>query len=235
MLVEMRRLNKRDEIVVSSRDIAETFGKEHYEVIYAIEGRISENAKDIKVKNKGIINELIEAGNSHVEKYFILSEYESRGKKYKEYLMTRDGFTLLVMGFSGEKAMRFKLAYINQFNQMEELLKGKLIEREKGIAVRQALTKAIEITGEDDRMHGHAYSNYTDHIVYKQVFGMKAAQLREKYGIGKRDDLRSCFTEEELKKVQNAEMLVSSLMEYGWGYDDIKEFVLKRANKMIAE
>lgn len=233
MLVEIRKLNKRETIVVSSRDIAETFEKEHHEVIYAIEGRISENAKDVKVKNKGIINELIEAGNSHIENYFIQSEYESRGKKYKEYLMTRDGFVLLVMGFSGEKAMKFKLAYINQFNQMEELLKGKLIEREKGIVIRQAFTKALQESGENERMHGNGYSNYTDHIVYKQVFGMRASELREKYGIGKRDNLRDCFTQEELKKVENAEMLVSSLMEYGWGFAEIKDFVLKSANKLI--
>jgi len=42
MLVEMRKLNKREQIVVSSRDIAETFEKEHKEVLYAIEGRLSE-------------------------------------------------------------------------------------------------------------------------------------------------------------------------------------------------
>lgn len=233
MLVEMRKLNKREIIVVSSRDIAETFDKEHHEVIYAIEGRVSENAKDVKVKNKGIINELIEVGNSHVENYFIQSEYESRGKKYKEYLVTRDGFVLLVMGFSGEKAMRRKLAYINQFNQMEAMLQGKLIEREKGIVVRQAFTKALKESGEDERMHGNGYSNYTDHIVYKQVFGMRACELREKYGIGKKDNLRDCFTQEELRQVQNSEMLVSSLMEYGWGFNEIKEFVLTKANKMI--
>ncbi len=233
MLVEMRKLNKREQIVVSSRDIAETFGKEHYEVIYAIEGRVSENAKDIKVKNKGIINELIEAGNSHVEKYFILSEYESRGKKYKEYLMTRDGFTLLVMGFSGEKAMRFKLAYINQFNQMEELLKNKLIEREKGIAVRNALTKAIEISGENERMHNHAYSIYTD-LIYRAVFGRNSRQLREEYGISKKDNLRDLFSREELDKVKSVEMIVGGLVGCGWGYDEIKEFVENGNKKLTA-
>lgn len=45
MLVEIRKLNKRETIVVSSRDIAETFEKEHHEVIYAIEGRVSETQK----------------------------------------------------------------------------------------------------------------------------------------------------------------------------------------------
>lgn len=235
MLVEMRKLSKREIIVVSSRDIAETFGKPHKEVIYAIEGRtsITERANGEETKHRGILQDLIEGGEHHIENYFIQSEYESRGKKYKEYLMTRDGFVLLVMGFSGEKAMRYKLAYINQFNQMEELLKGKLIEREKGIVVRQAFTKALKESGEDERMHGNGYSNYTDHIVYKQVFGMRAKELREKHGIGKKDNLRDCFTEEELKQVQNAEMLVSSLIGYGWGFNEIKDFVLNKANKMI--
>lgn len=210
-----------------------TFEKEHHEVIYAIEGRVSENAKDVKVKNKGIINELIEVGNSHVENYFIQSEYESRGKKYKEYLMTRDGFTLLVMGFSGEKAMKFKLAYINQFNQMEELLKGKLIEREKGIVVRQAFTKALKESGEDERMHNHAYSTYTD-LVYKTVFGKNAKQLREEYGITKQDNLRDWFAQEELERVKSVEMVVGGLVKCGWGYDDVKDFIMNSAKKLIA-
>ena len=58
--------------------------------------------------------------------------------------MTKDGFTLLAMGYTGEKAMKFKEAYIKQFNVMEKLFTGKVIEREKGIAVRQSLTKALQ-------------------------------------------------------------------------------------------
>ena len=65
--------------------------------------------------------------------------------------MTCDGFTLLVMGYTGELAMKFKEAYIKQFNAMEAALRGKLIEREKGIAVRQALTKALQKSTEDSR------------------------------------------------------------------------------------
>lgn len=231
MLVETKKINKREVIVVTSRDVAETFGKEHKEVLRSIEGQKDAEGK---TKHLGLIEQIEQGGELPFEKYFIPSEYKSNGRSYNEYLMTRDGFTLLVMGFFGEKAMKFKLAYIKQFNAMEELLKGKLIEREKGIAARQSLTKAIQQSGENERMHGNAYSNYTDHIVYKQVFGMRACELRKKYKVGKNDNLRDCFTEEELKQVQNAERLVSSLMEYGWGFEEIKDFVLNRANKMIA-
>lgn len=235
MLVEMRKINKRETIVVSSRDIAETFGKTHKEVIYSIEGRtsVTERIGGEEIKNKGILQDLIEGGEPHLEKYFIPSEYKSEnGRTYKEYLVTKDGFVLLVMGFSGEKATRFKIAYINQFNQMEEMLKGRLIEREKGIVIRQAFTKAIQQSSENERMHGHAYSTYTD-VIYKSIFGKTASTLREERGIDRKEKLRDTFSEEELVTVQNAEMLVSSLIGYGWGYQEIKEFVLNKANKMI--
>lgn len=133
----------------------------------------------------------------------------------------------------GEQARNYFIGCEQALVRIAEQIHKTEIERAKGIAVRQALTKAIQQSGENERMHGNAYSNYTDHIVYKQVFGMRAFELRKKYGIGKKDNLRDCFTEEELKAVQNAEMLVSSLMEYGWGFDEIKEFVLTKVNKMI--
>lgn len=214
MLVEVRKMNKREAIVVSSRDIAETFGKRHADVLRDIEN--------------------LNCSEKFTERNFALSSYkDNSGKSNKEYLLTKDGFTIVVMGYTGEKAMRFKEAYINQFNQMEELLKGKLIEREKGIVVRQAFTKAIQQSGENDRMHNRAYSTYTN-VIYKSVFGKNANQLRDEYGIVKKDNLRDYFSEEELRQVQNAEMLVSSLIGYGWGYQEIKEFVLNRANRMIA-
>lgn len=107
------------------------------------------------------------------------------------------------------------------------------LERAKGIAVRQALTKAIQQSNENDRMHGHAYSTYTD-VIYKSLFGKSAKQFRDEFGINKKDNLRDCFSEEDLKKIQNAEMLVSSLIGYGWGYNEIKEFIMDKAVNKIA-
>lgn len=225
MLVETRKLNKREKVVVSSLDVAETF-------TYFDE----ESQREYTREHKAVLRAIreLKCSDKFRGEHFSPSTYaDSRGKEQPCELMDKDGFTMLVMGFADPKAMKFKEIYINQFNQMEELLKGKLIEREKGIVIRQAFTKALQESGENERMHGNGYSNYTDHIVYKQVFGMRASELREKYGIGKRDNLRDCFTQEELKKVENAEMLVSSLMEYGWSFAEIKDFVLKSANKLI--
>lgn len=216
MLVEIKTVNKEEVTVVTSLDVAETFGKEHKHVLEDIR-RIGESLS-----------------TAEISALFYEGTYTaSNGKKNPLYLMNRDGFTLLVMGYTGEKAMRFKLAYINQFNQMESLLKRKMVEREKGIAVRQALTKALQQSSENERMHGHAYSTYTD-LVYRSVFGKTAKQLRGELGVSKKDNLRDFFSPEELQMVQNAEMLVSSLMGYGWGYSDIKDFIENKAVNKIA-
>lgn len=216
MLVETKKINRKEVNVVTSLDVAETFGKFHKDVLESIRGV----SKDLNTAEFSAL--------------FYEAEYTaSNGKKNPMYYMNRDGFTLLVMGYTGEKAMKFKLAYIKQFNAMEELLKGKLIEREKGIVVRQAFTKALRESNEDERMHGHAYSTYTN-VIYKSIFNKSAKQLREEYGIGKGDNLRDCFSEEELKLVQNAEMLVSSLIGYGWGYEEIKNFVLHNVPRQLA-
>lgn len=108
------------------------------------------------------------------------------------------------------------------------------VERAKGIAVRQALTKAIQQSGENDRMHNMAYSTYTD-LIYRSLFGKSAKQFREEFGITKKDNLRDYFSEEELRQIQNAEMLVSSLMGYGWGYGEIKTFIMDKSTNKIAE
>lgn len=65
---------------------------------------------------------------------FIKTSYTSRrGRNETEYLMDRDGFSLLVMGFTGAKALEWKLKYIKAFNEMEERLKAdrSLSEKEK--------------------------------------------------------------------------------------------------------
>ncbi|EFV21392.1 Rha family transcriptional regulator [Anaerostipes caccae] len=215
MLVEVKRINKSEITVVSSLDVAETFNKRHADVLRDIDA--------------------LGCSQEFRERNFALSKYSSENNKrsYPMYYVTRDGFTMLAMGYTGEKAMKFKEAYIKQFNAMERTLQGKLIEREKGIAVRQSLTKALQQSTENERMHGHAYSTYTN-CIYKVLFGMNARQLREKYGIDKKENLRDYLLEEDLRAVQSMECLVSGLVDCGWGYDQIKEFIQQNNSAKIA-
>lgn len=93
------------EPVASSRQIAESFGKEHKHVLRDIENLIGGESK---------------IGLSSM---FFKSEYISaQNKKLPEYLMNRDGFSLLVMGFTGKEALEWKLKYIQAFNEMEKQL-----------------------------------------------------------------------------------------------------------------
>ncbi|HDR7643846.1 UNVERIFIED_CONTAM: Rha family transcriptional regulator [Bacillus mycoides] len=56
--------------------------------------------------------------------YFIETTYkDKRNRTYRKYNLTKEGFTLLVMGFTGKKALQFKKMYINEFNRMKEELK----------------------------------------------------------------------------------------------------------------
>lgn len=136
------------------------------------------------------------------------------------------------MGYTGDLAMKFKEAYIKQFNAMEAALQGKRIEREKGIAVRQALTKALQQSTENERMYGHAYSNFTN-CIYKTLFGKTAAQMREPMGMKSADNLRDHFSKEELQAIQSMERLVSGLVDCGWGYDQVKEFISQTNTRML--
>ena len=99
-LVEVRN----QQAVTSSQLVAEVFKKQHKDVLRAIEN--------------------IKAENCAVTPMFFESTYTAgTGKAYKMYYMNRDGLSLLVMGFTGKKALEWKLKYIEAFNQMEEKLK----------------------------------------------------------------------------------------------------------------
>lgn len=105
-----------NQIVVSSKDIADHFGKQHKDVL--------EN-----------IHNILAAENS-ATKFYQETTYQNRGKDYKEYLMNRDGFSLLAMGFTGKKALQWKLKYIEAFNEMEETLKQGYLEKEEVTAYK---------------------------------------------------------------------------------------------------
>ena len=99
--------NDHHQPVVSSLQVAENFGKQHKHVLEAIEK--------------------ITAENSAVTEMFYETTYKTgTGRNYKMYLMTRDGFSLLVMGFTGKDALDWKIKYIQAFNAMERQIKDGL-------------------------------------------------------------------------------------------------------------
>lgn len=106
--------------VTTSKAVADQFDKRHDHILRAIE--------DLKPH----LTPQFWGAN------FFKSEYESRGKSYPYYIMTKDGFTMLVMGFTGAKAIQFKEAYITAFNQMQRALLG------GGVSAPAPALKSIE-------------------------------------------------------------------------------------------
>ena len=91
------------EPVASSRQIAENFEKNHNHVL-----------RDIDSLKKDVSN--------FGQMFFETTAPDSYGREQRAYLMNRDGFTLLAMGFNGKAALEWKLKYIAAFNEMEKKL-----------------------------------------------------------------------------------------------------------------
>lgn len=107
-----------NQIFCTSLDVAKVFNKRHHNVLRDIEN---------------ILKDLREIGDPldllNFEEIVRISKTTNpkNGKlvnrKYPHYNLTRDGFSLLAMGFTGAKALQWKIAFLNAFNQMEKLLK----------------------------------------------------------------------------------------------------------------
>ena len=98
-------------VIVSSRDIARVFEKRHDNVIRDIRNIIAQDPKWglLNFEESNYINE-----QNHIQ---------------PSYVLNRDGFTILVMGYTGEKAMSFKKTYIAAFHEMEHRLHRATIKR----------------------------------------------------------------------------------------------------------
>lgn len=96
-----------DQALTSSLLVAGKFEKEHKHVLDAVRKLI------------------MTAENSAVHEMFCeTTYYNEQNKKQPMFVMNRDGFTLLAMGFTGEKALKFKIEYIAAFNEMEKTIRN---------------------------------------------------------------------------------------------------------------
>nr|DAR26329.1 MAG TPA: regulatory protein [Caudoviricetes sp.] len=221
MLVEIKGKKSEERLLTTSKIVAEVFEKRHDHVLRDIE--------ELKLN-------LPNFGEMYIEDIYL----DSKGRKQKMHLINRDGFSLLVMGYTGEKALKFKLDFIKAFNAMEQELKRIyderqqwLIEREKGKLVRHILTDTIKMKVAESPHKKFMYPNYT-RLIYKQLFGKSFKELQEQYGIKGKESLRDYLTSEELKELEDMEMLISSLIGLGWGYERIKDFIIIEKTKKLA-
>lgn len=185
--------------VVSSRNIADTFNKNHQHVL-----------RDIRIA----LDNFETIGQSRFgQSNFINSTYKNeQGKRQPEYLLTRDGFSYIAMGFSGKKAAEFKIDYINAFNEMESFIKN-LLEAKLDFP---EFTDSIMATHEEPK-HYH-FSNELN-MINQIVTGMNAKQFKEFHGIDKdTHSIRPYLSAEQLEAVKSLQRidigLIHSISDY---------------------
>jgi len=151
------------QVVTSSRNVAEHFEKEHKHVLDSIRA--------------------ILAAENSAAKFFHETTYENRGKQYPEYLMNRDGFALLVMGFTGKAALEWKMKYIDAFNAMEKSIKTPQLApnphyrtRMIGTAVRDIGKTAESIERVFAVKHGMALASAMEMV--GESYGIDTAPLK---------------------------------------------------------
>jgi Rha family phage regulatory protein len=160
---------KNDEAVCDSLQVAEKFGKEHRNVLRAIDDLLETLLK-------------IEQPS----KLFIASKRKADdGQYHRMYLMNRDGFSLLVMGFTGKNALEWKLQYIRAFNQMENFIREKstrmwIETRKAGKFTRKAETDTIQKLVEYAKEQGSSHAEKL-YMIYSKLANKMA-------GITKRDE-----------------------------------------------
>ena len=142
--------NKDGQVLVSSRDVAEKFEKRHTHILDIIKGF----EKDLSTTEFSAL--------------FNISNYiASNGKENKEYLMNRDGFSLLCMGFTGKKALEWKLKYIEAFNKMEETIKtGNYLTEEERLKLQLFSKDPSEVAYAHNRLVELATAPYIEKAHY---------------------------------------------------------------------
>lgn len=153
------------EPVASNREVAKRFGKEHKHVLAAI-------------------RQILAAENS-ATKFFHETAFEYRGQRFPEYLMNRDGFALLAMGFTGKEAVTWKLKYIEAFNQMEKQLAAQHKDQqhiEQLEATNERLTAAIQAVSTAKEQLAEVTDLRNDFIKHRDDYKARFIQAKANYG-----------------------------------------------------
>lgn len=145
-----------EQVVVSSRKIAEVFKKRHSEVIRAVESHMKDLA----------------ATDAKVRWFYETTYQDAKGEARKEYIMNRDGFSLLVMSFNNTRdVLEWKLKYIEAFNAMEKQLREQakpktqldiLVESAKALQEQERRLARTELDIEDIKKQQQIQSSRID-------------------------------------------------------------------------
>lgn len=137
--------------------------------------------------------------------------------------------TLFITYLQNTEAVRaFKKNLVREFFVMRKELEKRKEIRAEGKPIRRSLTDALRDSGEEARMHGHAYGTYTD-LFYRAAVGKNAKQLRAERGASAKAAAMDFLTSEEMSVYKKKEAAAAVLLDAGLRYDEIKAILLKGA------
>ena len=194
-------VDKHDTARVDSLFVADFFEKEHKNVVRDIEKIIEPNS--------GLSEEFNRLNFERI------SYTDSRGRKQKAYAMTRDGFTMLVMGYTGQKAMKFKELYIKRFNEMENFI-NTLVSARQEFPLLTANIKLLH-----DNPKPYHFSNECD-MLNRIVLGMTAKQFRLANCIEKGKSIRPYLSKEQIDMLETLQKVDVGLLVAFPNYEERK-------------
>lgn len=194
--------DNKDTARVDSLYVAQAFEKEHKNVLHDIDM--------ILAPDSGFSEEFNRLN------FKPISYRDQRNRKQRCYAMTKDGFTALVMGYTGKKAAHFKELYIKRFNEMENFIKTLQTTRQEF----PMLTEQIKLLHENPKPYH--YSNEAD-MLNRLVTGMTAKQFRLANGIEKGQSIRPYLTEEQVHMLDLLQKIDIGLMVGLPNYEDRKQ------------
>ena len=210
----------------SSLQVVDAFEKLHKNVLRDIEA-LSGQQKFVETECNQLKIEPVDDTPSKSGQIDVLADFfknnfkrtkytDKKGEKRPMYLMTKDGFTLLTMGFTGEKAMRFKIEFIKRFNEMEQFIRNHLLSCDDFPPFTQAVKDA------HDEPQSYHYSNEIN-MIYRIVLGMDAKAFRELHNIEQGGSIRPFLTDAEYKTVRKLQTEDIRLLYKGADYDTRKQ------------
>lgn len=176
---------------VDSLFVADVFEKQHFHVLRDI-AKITES--------KSGLSETFIASNFESSTY-----RDASGRTLPRYLLTRDGFTMLVMGYTGPKAMHFKELYIQRFNEMEQCVRSLLSARQEFPMLTEMICRL------HDNPKAYHFSNEAD-MLNRIVLGMSAKQFRLDNGIEKGQSIRPYLTAKQILALDRLQHLDYGLL-----------------------
>lgn len=223
---------KGSQALTTSLVVAEVFGKPHNDVLKSIRVLVSDLQEMASESDAG--------NSSHVKTFQKSSYLDKKGERRPMYLMNRDGFTLLAMGFTGKKALQFKLAYIDAFNKMETLLKmrssaewqearraTKFEFRNLTDLIRDKLIPQMKAEGASDNAVRWVYKNYVNLIqglLKVKTSSRNALPLNKLYELSKLEQIAMLQIEKGLAEHKPAKEIYTEAKSYLQFYAQISMF-----------